>query len=311
LRAGADAEDNGEYARLSRQQVDKLQFDRGRILYPHQWYLGFTKALRLIEAQLSACPELYLMNSLADIALMFDKPGCQRTLMDQGIPTAKSLGTVRSFAELLERMRESGCSRVFIKLAYGSSASGVVAYQTNWVRHKAITTVEVQAEKNEVHLYNSRRVRVLTDVHEIARLVDALCRHNVCVEQWLPKAGIAGKTFDLRIVVIAGQAKHAVVRLSSHPLTNLHLLGGRGSLDHLLERMGRLAWAAARRTCEQVMTKCFPDSLYAGIDLRIAPGFERHSVLEVNAFGDLLPEVFCDGLDTYATEICAMASVHS
>jgi hypothetical protein len=137
-------------------------------------------------------------------------------------------------------------------------------------------------------------------------LVEALCRHRVYVEQWLPKAGIADRTFDLRIVVIAGRARHTVVRLSRHPMTNLHLLGGRGSLEQLLERMGDAAWAAMRRTCEQVMMDCFPESLYAGIDLRIAPDFRRHSVLEVNAFGDLLPEVLSDGGDTYTTEISAM-----
>jgi len=311
LRAGAAAEDTEGYARLSHQQIDKLRFDRGRILCPHQWYLGFTKALRLIEDQLSGCPAHYLMNDLFDIALMFDKPRCQRVLMDQEIPTAKSLGTVTSFADLHERMRQSNCTRVFIKLAYCSSASGIIAYQTNGLKHQAITTVEVVSQGNELLLYNSRRVRVHTDVREIVKLVDELCHHKMFVEQWLPKAGIGGKTFDLRIVVIARQARHTVVRLSRHPLTNLHLLGGRGSLEQVLERMEDCAWAEARRTCEQVMTNCFPKSLYAGIDLRIAPGYQRHSVLEVNAFGDLIPEVFYDGLDTYETEICAAQSEFS
>jgi hypothetical protein len=55
-----------------------------------------------------------------------------------------------------------------------------------------------------------------------------------------------------------------------------------------------------------VLRDCFPHSLYAGIDLHIAPDFRRHNVLEVNAFGDLLPDVFCDGLDTYETELSVM-----
>jgi hypothetical protein len=67
--------------------------------------------------------------------------------------------------------------------------------------------------------------------------------------------------------------------------------------------MGEKAWAATRRTCAQVMTGCFGDSLYGGIDLRVAPDYRRHTVLEVNAFGDLLPGVMSDGLDTYASEI--------
>lgn len=302
LGAGAEEED-ARYARLSRQAVEELEFERGRLLYPRQWYLGLTRALRLIDSQLSNCTGFRLMNSLSDIALMFDKPRCQQVLSDCGIPTPGNFGTITSFAELRERMRQSGCSRVFIKLAHGSSAAGVVAYQTNGDKHKAITTVEMVSQGSELHLYNSRRLRVHREIHEVERLVDALSSHRVYVEQWLPKAGIAGRTFDLRIVVIAGRARHTVVRLSRHPLTNLHLLGGRGSLDQVLERMGDHAWAATRQTCERVMMDCFSESLYAGIDVRLAPDYRSHSVLEVNAFGDLLPQVLYEGRDTYASEI--------
>jgi hypothetical protein len=55
------------------------------------------------------------------------------------------------------------------------------------------------------------------------------------------------------------------------------------------------------------MTSCFPNSLYAGIDLRISPDFQHHQVLEVNAFGDLLPNVMCNGRDTYESEIVAIS----
>jgi hypothetical protein len=68
--------------------------------------------------------------------------------------------------------------------------------------------------------------------------------------------------------------------------------------------MGDAAWAAAMRTCEAAAA-CFPESLHAGVDLRIAPDFQRHSVLEVNAFGDLLPGVLSEGKDTYSAEIRA------
>jgi hypothetical protein len=54
--------------------------------------------------------------------------------------------------------------------------------------------------------------------------------------------------------------------------------------------------------------RCFPGSLYAGIDLLIANGFRKHAILEVNAFGDLLPNVLWNGRDTYTAEIEAVAS---
>lgn len=305
LRAGAEVDDSGDYARLTSAEVERLEFDRGKILCSRQWYLGFCGVLDLIADHLSGA-QCRLLNSLSDIALMFDKPRCQKVLADSGIPTAKNFGEVSSFAELRECLRRNECTRVFIKLAHGSSGSGVIAYETNGHKHQATTTIEAVSRGNELHLYNSRRIRVYRELREIVALIDALCRHRVYVEEWLPKAGLGERVFDLRVVVIGCRAMHSVVRLNRRPITNLHLLGGRGSLDAVVERMGKASWLTVRQTSERVMRDCFPHSLYAGIDLHIAPDFSKHNVLEVNAFGDLLPEVFCDGLDTYEMELLVM-----
>jgi hypothetical protein len=307
LCAGADASDEeGAYARVSRREMEALRCEKGRILYPRQWFHGFRSFLRLVEQQLSACAGHYFMNSTSDITTMFDKPRCHRRLSEAGVPVPESLGEVGSFDELRERMRQRGCARVFVKLAHGSSASGVVAYQTCGHRERAATTVEMVRGAGELRLYNSRRIRVYEEAGEIAALINELCRHRVHVERWLPKAGVEGKTFDLRVVVIGGEARHAVVRLGSHPMTNLHLLGGRGPLAAVVSRMGDAAWEMVQRTCERALAAAFPRSLYAGFDLRISPDFRRHDVLEVNAFGDLLPGVLHNGLDTYTAELEAV-----
>ena len=303
LHAGSEAASGEHFAGITPEEVDQLEFERGKILYPRQWYLGLCKALQIVESQL---PDCFVMNSFEDIAVMFDKPRCQAVLKNHGIPIARGLGEIESFADLRGRMMETGCARVFIKLAHGSSASGVIAYESNGVRHRATTTVEVKKDGNKLHLYNSRQIRLYEDVGEIEELVNELCRHRVYVERWLPKAGIDGNTFDLRVVVIAGRAMHSVVRLGRHPMTNLNLLGGRGNLERVVQRIGSAGWAAIQRTCEQVMASCFPKSLYAGIDLRISPDYRHHHVLEVNAFGDLLPDVLCNEKDTYESEIIAM-----
>jgi hypothetical protein len=88
-------------------------------------------------------------------------------------------------------------------------------------------------------------------------------------------------------------------------MTNLHLLNDRDSPEPLRARMGSAAWEAALHTCQRAMA-CFPASLYAGIDLLVSPGFRRHAVLEVNAFGDLLPGALHDGADTYEAELRAL-----
>ena len=311
LELGADEHDEegaADYERLPRVAVQRLTFDRGRVLAPRQWYLGYRAALRLIESQLADCPPHRLLNAPAEIAVMFDKRRCHALLQARGVPVPRSLGPVNSFNELMEQMRQTDCRRVFVKLAHGSSASGVVAYQTDGRRHRALTTVEMVKTGGELRLYNSRRLRTYDNLDAVAELVDALCRQRVHVEQWIPKAGFADHTCDLRVVVIAGRARHAVLRLSRNPLTNLHLLNTRGDLAAFKAHVGATQWAKALNICEQTLA-CFPQSFYAGVDLLFAPGFERQVVAEVNAFGDLLPGVLCDGVDTYAAEVLALPTL--
>jgi hypothetical protein len=305
LAAGAEEAAAESVAHLSGRAVEELTFDRGRLLPSRQWYLGFCRALRLIEEQLTACAPHRLMNRASDIEVMFDKPRCRDRLARAGIAVPPCLGVIRCYEELRERMRQAAWGRVFVKLAHGSSASGVVAYQTDGQRQQATTTVEMVRQEGELCLYNSRRIRVYREPREIAELIDALCRHRAHVEQWLPKAGLDGQTFDLRVVVIAGAARHVVARLSRSPMTNLHLLNARAEAGKVRERMGSAAWEAALQSCERAMT-CFAGSLYAGLDLLIAPGYRRHAVLEMNAFGDLLPGLLWDGQDTYTVEVAAM-----
>jgi hypothetical protein len=196
-------------------------------------------------------------------------------------------------------MAEHNTRRVFLKLAHGSSASGVVAYQTDGRRHHAITTVELDA----TNLYNTRSTRTLTNHHDIAHLIDALCPHRVHVERWFPKAGLLGRTFDVRVVVIAGRARHAVARLSRTPMTSLHLLNDRADADLVRHRAGDRAWQAAMQTCQRAVRDGFPKSLYAGVDLAFTPDFKSHAVFEVNAFGDQIPGVLHEGLETYDAEL--------
>src|SRR5262249_57455416 len=85
IAAGADAAaDDERFDRVSRRAAQDLSFERGRILYPRQWYLGYCATLRLIELQLAECPPPrplpQWMNSPAEIALMFAKIACHQPL---------------------------------------------------------------------------------------------------------------------------------------------------------------------------------------------------------------------------------------
>jgi glutathione synthase/RimK-type ligase-like ATP-grasp enzyme len=305
LAVGADEPDKDGPTRISREEAGRLAFDKGRIWYPRQWYLGFRALLRRLGEQLARFPPCVRMNRPADVEVLFDKVRCQDRFARAGIPVPRGLGPVRSFDQLRQQMREADCRSVFVKLAHGSSASGVVAYRTSGARQEALTTVEMVRHNGELRLYNSRLIRRYHRLAEVARLVDALAREGVQVEEWLPKAGLGDHVFDLRVVVIAGAARHVVVRMSQSPMTNLHLQNRRGDLSAVVARMSPEAWQAARRTCERTGA-VFPDSLHLGVDLLIARDYRQHAVLEANAFGDLLPEVLSEGVDTYEAEVRAV-----
>lgn len=303
---GADvADDEADADRIGRAEALGLEFDKGRIWHPRQWYLGFRELLRRIEEQREGCPPHRAMNPPADIAVMFDKPRCHARFAAAGIACPTGLGTPVDYDDLRRRMAGAGLRRVFVKLASGSSASGVVALETDGRRVQATTTVEaVAAPGGGLRLYNTRAIRRETDERHVAAIVDALCRERAHAERWVPKASIDGGPFDLRVVVVAGRACHKVARIGRGPLTNLHLLNRRGDPEAVRARMAPGDWDAALGACERA-AGAFPDSLYAGVDLVIAAGFRRHAVLEINAFGDLLPGIEHDGEDTYGAELAA------
>lgn len=270
-----------------------------------RWYARFTAAVRSLTGGVR-------LDDPDELAVLFDKRNCHRALDAAGVPVPRSPtsggGTpVRGWDDVRALMEAHGMPRVFVKLAHGSSASGVVAVETaGRGRIRAITSVET-AEDGRLH--NSLRVRRLSSEREIATLVDALAPDGLHVERWWPKASLGGRATDLRVVVVAGRATHAVVRTSRSPMTNLHLGGSRGDLSAVVEAAGP-RWADALDVCERAVA-CFPGTLCVGVDLLPAVGWRRFAVAEVNAFGDLLPGLTglpgsgAEGLDTYAAQVAA------
>jgi hypothetical protein len=266
------------------------------------WYRGFCLALDRISAGVAAIEGVRWMNPPADIALMFDKVACHAHLQTHGIPVAPSIPNITSFYDLIPAMQQRNIHQVFIKSRYGSSAAGMMALRVRNQSLSAVTTLESGFHKGRFPFFNTRHLRHLTDPLDILKWVDVLLAEGAHVERWIPKAGWQGKTFDLRMVVIGGKVRHQVMRLSNSPMTNLHLLNERSDTAALAEYIGAEVWERVLQTCEQVMAT-FPHSLYAGIDLALAAHTYKPVVLEVNAFGDLLPDVLDRGEDTYSAEL--------
>jgi glutathione synthase/RimK-type ligase-like ATP-grasp enzyme len=311
--------------RIRAEDVQQLQFDKGIIHYQRQWYLGFEHVITLIAQRLesiaespSRSPVKYrFMNDPREIMIMFDKRQCHALLKQHNIPVPRAAYDVTDYDELRTVMRENDLDKAFVKLAHGSSASGVVAYACIPDAHKytqfpftEVATTSAELVKDPVNgsatLYNSLRIRKYTKNNDIRLVIDQLCAEKVIVEEWLPKAKHQNASFDLRIMVINGIVQHFVVRTSLSPMTNLHLGNKRGDSQLFLQEILAKApqtWRAVKETCEKLARDVFPRSMYMGVDMLLTPGYKEHYVLEVNAFGDLIPNVLHKDMDTYHSEV--------
>ncbi|WP_326841298.1 STM4014 family protein [Streptomyces sp. NBC_01558] len=316
LRDGGHDFADDEWVRLDspgeNAEVDRLlrgTHDPTRVEGSARWYAGFLDGARSLRGGRR-------LDDPADLAVIFDKRLCHARLDAAGVPVPPSPTSgvrrpVESWSDVRVLMAEAGLRRAFVKLAHGSSASGVLAVETSTTgRIRATTSVERTADGG---LHNSLRIRRYTDEAEIAAIVDTLAPDGLHIERWLPKASLGDRSADLRVVVVAGRATHAVVRTSRSPLTNLHLGGARGDLAAVRALAGD-RWAQALDISERAAA-CFPGTLCVGVDLLPAIGWRRFTVGEVNAFGDLLPRLTglpgsgAEGLDTYAAQVAAVQSV--
>ncbi|MFE6128601.1 STM4014 family protein [Streptomyces sp. NPDC056437] len=313
----------GEWVRLESPGEDPLVDrelrgldDTARVEGTARWYERFVRAARTV-AQLATDAGATLLDDPDELAVLFDKRRCHGVLRDAGVPVPDSPTSgdaaprVRGWDDVRALQQDTGLRRMFVKLAHGSSASGVLAVETaRGGRVQATTSVE---RDDQGRLFNSLRVRRYSSEREVAELVDALTPDGLHIERWVPKASQCGRSADLRVVVVAGRATHAVVRTSRSPMTNLHLGGARGDLAAAraaTEAAGG-SWTGMLELCERAAA-CFPGSLRVGVDVLPATGWRRFAVGEVNAFGDLLPGLTglpgsgAEGQDTYAAQITAV-----
>jgi glutathione synthase/RimK-type ligase-like ATP-grasp enzyme len=291
------------------QQIASQPNDHGAIHNMPAWYAGYCNWLHEIRQVIDAQGPIGVMNDPADIELQFDKPRCQEWLQQHGIPVPFRLPAISSYDDLLHNMQQHGLNKVFIKPAHASSASGVIAFRKTGHRVQAVTSAEMLTSAQGIQLYNSLKVRTYTSEQDIAVLINRLAQENVFAEAWLPKATLNERYFDTRVLVIDGKARHTVIRTSSQVITNLHLGNRRGDMQTFIDRIGADNLHAIQQLAEQTAA-CFPASLYMGIDILLTADWRNIVVLEVNAFGDLLPGLLDAGETCYEAQIRAMIRKH-
>jgi hypothetical protein len=299
-----DEEATHGWARLSAPEIQVLEHDPGRVYPMRQWYLGWRSLLQQLSSWAAgSCFANRWLCSPEQVATMYDKAACQQLFERAGFPTPPALGIPAGFDELWEMMKRSGRRRIFLKPCHGSAATGIVALESHGNKLQAHSTLELAGEPGASRMYNHRQIRVHRSPAEVRRLVNEICRHRCIAQAWIPKAGLHGRPFDLRVVVIGGIAGHVMVRLGRGPMTNSQLLGGKGDVALLRSKMKSGAWERMLTSCERAFYECFPFSLYAAFDVLVEPDFQTIHFLEANAFGDLLPGLLYRGYTTYEWEV--------
>lgn len=272
--------------------------DHGELLAMDAWFAGFTSAMTTLALQLADLPQARVLNAPADITLMTDKLACQHHLAAHGVPIPALLGAVESYEHLQSLLHAHDIDRVYLKPRYGSSASGVVAYRRNKAgQQQATTSATLHRTEGITRLMNSKRMARYESEHDIAALVDALAAQELYAEAWLNKPRCGDSHYDLRVVTLAGQPTHRVARIGKQMMTNLHLDNRRGDAAGLLNAADLAALEAASAQA----ARAFPHSHVTGYDLVVRQG-QAH-VLEANAFGDLLPGLLWQGIDTYTAQL--------
>jgi hypothetical protein len=209
----------------------------------------------------------------------------------------ETLDDVREPDELRARMRAAGWASVFVKIASGSSASGLAVFVHHTHREHVMTTVEDTGDAR----YNTRKLQRLTARARVDRVLGFLLGEGAIVERAVPKARLAGRYCDLRVLVVDGEPAFVVARTAAHPITNLNLGGLRGDVAALRALVEDDAWE--RAMADAVAVQRATGAFHVGVDVMFEPGFTRHRVIEGNAFGDLLPNLTRDGVDVYGWQI--------
>ncbi|WP_169690212.1 STM4014 family protein [Rhodococcus sp. HNM0563] len=291
---------------------------RGAITAGPAWYRGFSTATAALGDAATAAGAR-LTADPADLGVLFDKAACHARLEAAGVPVPAALGApIRGWDDLRDGLRRRGWARVFVKPAHGSSASGVLAVQLRNHRAGADVLARGPVQWHDGRPVNSLRPGTFRGETEVGALVDALAEQRLHVEQWFPKLVLRGKAADVRVLVVAGTATHAVVRTSRGSVTNLHLGNERGDLAALCVVLGDAGWRRVLDVAE-ASARCFPGMHTVGVDVLVGaragssgPAPTPVAVAEVNAFGDLLPNL--PGLhrpdhDTYDAQIHSLTGV--
>ncbi len=230
-------------------------------------------------------------NAPATIIELLDKLVCKRRLLKAGISVTESLVDAYvsekngfTVEQLFEQMKKRRIYQVFIKPVNGSGAAGVSALRIQpHTGRMVFYTCALIHENGE--LVNTKRLRRFSEPEEILPLLEHLLRMDCIVERWYAKEEYQGYSYDLRAVFQEGELDFLLGRLSSGPVTNLHL--NNHPVEYKELGLSEKKIDEIILLCQRCV-ECYPGLRSVGIDILLEKGSQVPRVIEMNSQGDLI-----------------------
>ena len=268
---------------------------------PGIWFDGVKNVFGRIAEIFESHKKTYLMCDIDELLIMMDKKATYEYLSGFGnsFSLPERTKDFQDYDEFFETVKNKA-SKYFIKLRCGSGSTGVLAYSYNprLDEEKIFTSLNYSEENGKREFFSTYRVKIYTEKNIIKNMINWVIENGAHIEKWLPKLTYEKYSFDTRVFVADKKAGYMLSRLSTSPITNLHLKNIRKESSEFLGKEHLELLAAAS---EDVM-RIFDKSLYAGIDVLLSNNLKPY-IIDVNPFGDLFHNLIDSRRNVYYMEI--------
>lgn len=296
----------------------KQPIEFGRIQYNRLWYHGYCEFLDQLHRHIKRQNHQELFNSPRSIELMFHKLACQKFLQSNQFSIPENLGRINNLNHLLGLMDYQNCDKVVLKPFHNDVNSGVLILTRSkqetvekrieeTLNYQLVCPIELLYDGERPKLYSANKIMFYHKESEIRDILNTLASDGIYAEKWIPKAVINEEVFDLKILVIKGQVEHILARKGEWPHTNLPLEDNQEYLRMLGKKMGKGNWKKMLSLVEKAVSSIRGAS-YASVDVIIEEQFEQAYIIEINPFGDFMPDLIEAGENTFESIINSVST---
>jgi hypothetical protein len=268
---------------------------------PKVWFDGIKNVFGRMSKIFENHKNVYLMCDIKETLIMMDKKDTYEYLSgyEKSFFLPERTKEFRNYDEFFEACKNKAV-RYFIKLRCGSGSTGVLAYSYNprLDEEKIYTSLNYSEENGKRDFFSTYKVKIYTEKKIIKNMINWVIENGAHIEKWLPKLTYKEYGFDTRVFVAGKKAEYMLSRLSTTPVTNLHLRNMRKESSEFMEK----EQIKLLKTASEDVMEIFNKSLYAGIDVLLSNNLKPY-IIDVNPFGDLFHNLINSDKNVYYSEI--------